>query len=436
VTNADVDVGGVTVTAVQSPEDLATWVRLPRQVVYPPTSPWVPPLDRDLLRLLDRSQNPFFQHGEAVPLLARWPNGRPAGRVLTQVYHRHNERFDERTAFFGYFECTEDPAVAGALIQAAARLGAGWDCDTLRGPFNMTAMQEMGILMDGFEEGPAVDQTYTAPYYPRLLEAAGLQAVFPHATYRVDDVRRVELSGLLGERHRILKDERRLKIRTGNLRHFDREIEILRGLLNESFAENAYFVPLTAEELRFQIGPYRSFLDPKLLLVAEMDGVARGFVLAVPDFNPLLKRLGGQIDLSHGLGIVPDAARWLWQRDACIIIQGVERRLHGQGIMRILLHRLVRTLRWRRYRRLSITWIADENVASAASVRAIGARPLHYLTLYEGKIAALLVGPALPGLPWGPSASRLPTAPQPPDPALAARPPRPHVGEEAPDDAP
>jgi GNAT superfamily N-acetyltransferase len=388
----------VTIRPAEMPEDLATWVRFPRLAVYSPASPWVPPLDRDLHRMLDRGENPFFQHGEGVPLLARRPDGRPAGRILAHVYHHHNERHGERTAFFGLFECADDPAVAGALVQAAGRLGREWGCDTLRGPFNLTAMQEMGFLVDGFGEPPAVDQVYTAPFYPRLLDAAGLQRVFPHATYRIDDVRAVDLDGLLGERHRILTVERRLRIRTGNLRDFDREIETLRTLLNDSFAENPHFVPLTADELAFQIGPYRAFLDPNLLLVAEMDGVARGFVLAVPDFNPLLKRLGGRLDLPRALGVLPRVAGWLWQRDACIIVQGVERRLQGQGIMRVLLARLVRTLRRRRYRRLAITWIADENAASIASVRALGARPVHRLTLYEARIDALLS----PDGGWGP----------------------------------
>ena len=115
----------------------------------------------------------------------------------------------------------------------------------------------------------------------------------------------------------------------------------------------------------------------------------RGFVLAVPDFNPLLKRLNGRPDASHVLDTLPTAARWLWQRDACLIIQGVERRLQGQGIMRVLHGRLIRNLRRRRYRGLAVTWIAEENAASAASVRALGGRPQHRLALYEGAIGDL-----------------------------------------------
>lgn len=173
------------------------------------------------------------------------------------------------------------------------------------------------------------------------------------------------------------------------MRQFDRELEILRLLLNESFAELSHFVPLTSEELMFQIGAYRLFLDPSLLLVAEMDGVPRAFVLAVPDFNPLLKRLNGGIPASQSIRMVPAVARWLWRRDACLIIQGVERRLQGQGIMRVLHARLIRNLRRARYRGLSVTWIEAQNRRSAASVLALGARPRHRLVLYEGAIADL-----------------------------------------------
>lgn len=379
----------VAVRPVATPQELADWVRFPRLHVYPASSPWVPPLDRDVERLLDRSVNPFFHHGDATAFLARGPDGRPLGRILAQVYRRHNERHGERTAFFGLFECQDNQEAATALVQAAARAGVGWGCDTLRGPFNTTAMQEMGILVDGFRHRPAVDQTYTPPYYPKLLAGAGLGAVYPHATYRLDDVGAVDLDGLLGEQHRILTAERRLRIRSARMRQFDRELETLRTLLNDSFAELSHFVPLTSEELTFQVGAYRAFLDPSLLLVAEMDGVPRGFVLAVPDFNPLLKRLNGGIEASRTLQMVPAVARWLWRRDACLVIQGVERRLQGQGIMRVLHAHLMRNLRRRRYRGLSVTWIEEQNRRSAASVEALGARPCHRLVLYEAPIASL-----------------------------------------------
>jgi hypothetical protein len=45
---------------------------------------WVPPLRRDMHRLLDRKRNPFFDHGEACFWLA-WRDGIPVGRISAEA---------------------------------------------------------------------------------------------------------------------------------------------------------------------------------------------------------------------------------------------------------------------------------------------------------------------------------------------------------------
>ncbi|MBO0779994.1 MAG: GNAT family N-acetyltransferase [Ktedonobacteraceae bacterium] len=367
--------------SVSSKAELEEWVRFPRREIYTSASHWVPPLDQDLQHMLDRKKNPFFRYGEARPLLVRDAQGKIAGRLLAHISYRHITRHNERAAFFGYFECREEVEAGRALIEAAAEFGRERDCVVLRGPFNMTAMQEMGILQSGFDEAPAVDETYTAPYYPALLEACGLQPAFPVTTFRIDDVSTVDPEILLGgeRQHRLLADGH-LRIRSANTRDYEREFETLRELLNDSFYQNRYFVPITREEFAFQIGPYKRLMDPTINLVAELDGVPCGFVVTVPDFNPLLKQMHGSM-----------GPRSLWTflrgrshvRDAVLIIMGVQQQLQNRGIMRVLHAELIRALCRGGYRSLTITWVADENLGSLATLKALGARPLHTLSLYE-----------------------------------------------------
>ena len=374
---------GMRVRPAAAPGEIGEWITFPRRKLYRASSPWVPPLDGDLRRALDSRRNPFFRYGSGVPLLAIDSTGDVVGRVLAHVYSRHNVRHNERAAFFGYFESVDNPAVAQTLIEAAAAFGRDHECTVLRGPFNMTAMQEMGVLVHGFDEPPALDETYTAPYYPALLESAGLRPTFPITTFRVDDVALTNLDGLLGEKHRALMAGGRLRVRPANLKVFDHEIEVLRELLNDSFYANPHFVPVTRDEFLFQVGPYRRFMDPTITLVAELDGVPCGFIVTVPDFNPLLKRMNGSTGLSALLTFMRERPRI---RDAVLIIMGVQRQLQAQGIMRLLQAELLRALRRRGYRRLTITWIADTNAKATATAIAMGGRPLHRLTLYEGPI--------------------------------------------------
>jgi len=333
--------------------------------------------------MLNPRKNPFFRHGEAEAFLAIDRHGSIADRILAHVYHRHSVRHGERAAFFGYFECRDDREAACRLIDAARAFGRERDCEILRGPFNMTAMQEMGTLVAGFDESPAIDETYTAPYYPALLEAAGLSPIFPHTTFRIDDLSEIDLDALLTERHRAWLASGHLRIRPADSREYDREFETLRELLNDSFYDNPYFVLITDAEFDFQIGPYKRLMDPAISLVAELDGVACGFIIAVPDYNVLLRSMRGRMGPRQILSFLRGRSRI---RDACLIIMGVQRQLQGKGLIRIMQAELVRALRHRGYTRLTVTWIADQNEKSLATVRALGARPLHGLRLYEGPL--------------------------------------------------
>jgi GNAT superfamily N-acetyltransferase len=374
---------GISVRPVKGRSDLKTWVRFPRKEVYGRSSLWVPPLDREVVRSLDPDKNPFFRHGEARALLATGAKGKTVGRILAHVYHRHNVRHGERAAFFGYFECLDSPEAARALAEAAAAFGLERGCEVLRGPFNMTAMQQMGVLLEGYEEAPAVDESYTAPYYPALLEGAGLRPVFPVSTFRLDRVSRADPDTLLEERHRELLAGGRLRIRAAELDDFDAEMETLRELLNDSFYDNPHFVPITRDEFRFQVADFKRAMDPAISLVAELDGVPCAFVVAVPDFNPLLKRMNGRLGPVGFLRYLLGRGRL---RGACLLIMGVQRQLQGQGIIRLLHVELLRALRARGYDSLTITWIAHSNRASVGAVSALGARPLHTLTLYEARL--------------------------------------------------
>lgn len=55
----------MTVRSVGSPADLRTFIGFPYRH-YRSDPLWVPPLRRDVSTLLSRTENPFFEHGEAA----------------------------------------------------------------------------------------------------------------------------------------------------------------------------------------------------------------------------------------------------------------------------------------------------------------------------------------------------------------------------------
>lgn len=367
----------LTIEQVQTKSQQREFVKLAR-TIYPPESPWVRPLDSILLGYLDLQRNPFYRDGIGQAFLAKRGN-RPVGRILAHVWRRHHRLHGERAGYFGFFECANDKGAAIALFDAAAAVARRKDCDLLRGPFNMTAAQEIGIVTDGFEEPPAIDTVYTPPWYPSLLEHAGFRVCLRMQTWRNDDITALDPNSLLSSKHREFQAKVGLQVRT--LRSWQRrsDLEQVREIVNAAFLGNWGFVPITYEEWELQVGPLVPLLDPNLIQIAEINGVPIGVTFAIPDFNGVLRQMNGWLFHPAAIALL----RRPPTDGAIIILFAVRKQFQGLGINRMLNAELIRALRRRGYRSLAGTWNATENTASRASAMALGMRPLHDLAMYE-----------------------------------------------------
>lgn len=111
----------LTLTAVESPAEMQSFLDLPWGI-YQDDPHWIPPLQKELKRLLDPSVHPFWQFSRRRLLLAR--RGRKiVGRIAGIIDHNYNRFHDERMAGWGFFECDRDPEAAVALFDAVADWG-------------------------------------------------------------------------------------------------------------------------------------------------------------------------------------------------------------------------------------------------------------------------------------------------------------------------
>ena len=123
---------------------------------------------------LDRARSPFFEHSDAALFLARDATSEPVGRIAAIRFNRHLEMYGDGVGFFGFFECVDDESVAGRLFAAAAEWLRGQGLQRMRGPASFTINEEIGLLIENFDEPPTLLTTWNPPYYRRLVESAGL----------------------------------------------------------------------------------------------------------------------------------------------------------------------------------------------------------------------------------------------------------------------
>jgi GNAT superfamily N-acetyltransferase len=364
---------------VRTAADRREFARAAR-ALYPADSPWVRPLDSIVRDYLHPARNPFYRDGAGQAFLAV-RDGRVVGRILAHVWERYARLHGERTGFFGFFECEDNQGTANALLDEAVKLARSQHCTVLRGPFHMTAAQEIGFVTSGFDAVPAIDMVYTPPWHAALYEAAGFRRCLEMTTWLNSDLGMLDADAIMPPERRAKLKAMGISIRPIRRWHRNADMEYVRELTNAGFLGNWGFVPISRPEWELQVGALLPLLDANLILLAEVHGVPIGVTFAVPDFNRILRTMNGSL-------LTPKVVKLLrGATDAAVVILfAVRKQYQGLGVSRLLNAELVRALKRGGYRSLAVTWIASGNHASRAQVAALNMKPLHNLAMVEKEV--------------------------------------------------
>jgi GNAT superfamily N-acetyltransferase len=372
----------VHIRPVSSRRELDAFIKLPFRL-YEGEPNWVPPLIYDRRRFLDRSKNPFFEHGEAEYFLA-WRDDRVVGRVTAQVDRNLHAFQDNRWGQFGFFECEDDQEVATALVDAAQAWVTAKGCDRLVGPFDFTSNDECGVLVEGFDRLPVILMNWTHRYYPRLLEGAGLAKAMDTLMWSLDVVNRDRVHPAIWEMAEKVRTEHGITCR--GMRKGDLEAEIGRFLevYNEAWERNWGFVPLTEAEVRHYARQLRPILDENWAMVAETaDGRVAGAALSLPDYNQVFKRMNGRL-FPFGW------AKFLWYRRRIdrvrVFALGVKKEFQHTGVA-ARFYQMHYDAAERTPQRMGETgWILETNKPMNRAMEGMGGEIVSRYRIYEREI--------------------------------------------------
>jgi GNAT superfamily N-acetyltransferase len=344
---------------------------------------WIAPPRTTIAAALDPRKHPFHQHSDVSYFVAE-RDGATVGRIASIVNRRHNAFHQERTGFFGLFDCEDDPDAAAKLVETvAARLKAA-NMTRMRGPMSFSTNEEIqspGVLVEGFERPPAIAMPYNPPRYAALLEGAGLRKCIDLLAYSLDDTQphaRLKRSAeLLAKR----RGAARLTIRSLNLRRLGQEIRIIKTIYDSAWRRNWGFVPMTEGEFAHSAQLLRPVIDPDLCLIAEAEGQPVGFSLAVPDLNQALQRIPdgrlfpfGFVKLLHYRRRI-DAFR--------VLTLGLKPGYRHQGIDALLYLRTWEIGARKGYKHAEASWILEDNRDMRNALEKMGARVEKRYRVYE-----------------------------------------------------
>ena len=276
------------VDAVEGRSGTRRFVDVPWRLKNEAWHNWIPPLRLVVADALDDRKNPFYRNAFRRLFVAE-RDGRVVGRVAAIENRGHNRHHDDRTGFFGFFECEDDPETAAALLGAAESWLRRRGLSTARGPINPSMNHESGLLVDGFETPPMVMTPWNPRYYGPLIESAGYAKAKDLLGYHIPG--RTETMPVP---ERVQRLAERTRKRTGvTFRELDvaileREARKVHDLYGQAWANNWGFVPPSWDEFWHTAKDLKSVLVPDFSFVAEVDDEIVGFMLIARDINRIL----------------------------------------------------------------------------------------------------------------------------------------------------
>jgi GNAT superfamily N-acetyltransferase len=368
----------ITVRAVTSWRDRRRFQRLP-WTIYADDPNWVPPILSQERLLLGWGRHPFFDHAEMVTFLAE-RDGKVAGRIAVFVNDIHNAKYDEKRGFFGFFECVDDLAVARALFDAGRAWLLGRGMTDWRGPVNPSLNYTCGLLIDGFSSPPVFLMTYNPPYYAALIEAFGFAKTQDMYAYEMD----VALLAKLVDRYKpavmssLEGDD--FVVRRFDRKHFAAEIRTFLEIYNRALDGTWGFTPLQQGEVTHIAKEMGQIIAPEFAAFAIVDGVAVGAVLALLDYNQIIRKLNGRL-LPFGIFRILWGRRRINVARAMAVTMLPEYQQSGLGI--VLLDRLVESAKPWGLKGWEFSWVLESNEASRGSLKKAGTKLTKTYRIYD-----------------------------------------------------
>ncbi len=371
------DMSAPQIKEVVSKADLRGFITLPYRL-YRGDSVYVPPLRGDVKKQL--TGHPFFKDAFVRHYIAH-SNGTVVGRISAIVDHTFNRFQSLNAGFFGYFECVEEPDCANALLDTCFDALRKEGVTTVFGPASPNSNGEYGLLIKGFDLMPSVLMPYHKPYYQRFFEDYGLEKGKDLLAYEVAEERLDPRTMNLLER--ILKRQKSVHIREIELSRFGEEVETMCRLYNSVWEKNWGFSPMSAEAFRFEARQLRKIVDPRVVLIAEIDGDAAAFALSVPNINEALRHAGGRL-LPFGLFKILYYARKI--KSLRTILLGVLPKYRDRGLDAALYFETIRRGLKAGYDRSECSWLLEDNEAIIKPMRKIGGEVTKVYRVYETSV--------------------------------------------------
>ncbi|MBN2102498.1 hypothetical protein JW835_00490 [bacterium] len=358
---------------------------------YVNDSQYIPLLDYEYLgfRLIGikgffEPDNLFFKHADMVWFLALQEDN-VVGRCIAFINYNHNKHWQDKTGFFGLFECIEDDQIAAQLLDAAKSWLKSQGMTTMRGPLNLPVNEATpGVLTEGFNSRPVMYYHYNKPYYLTLLQNYGLKPVKRVLSWevRVKDTFPEKIKRLAQK----IIDRYNVRLENWGERSVNERKHEMLMIYNEAWNNNWGFVPFTQEEFFRIIDDMMLIMDRQMFTFLYIKDEPAAFIGAVPNVTEKLTPVSWcrRCELVRAVQMLLGANRTQGFRLGYMGVRPKFRRLGLDGVM---LQCLKKYADKKQYNYCDMGWVLEDNTMTIRAINLFEAKVSKIYTVLETEIS-------------------------------------------------
>jgi len=291
-----------TLTEVTDKKTVKTFLNLPEKI-YTGDKNWIRPLDKDIEKIFDQSQNKLFRNGKAIRWILKNEKGDTAGRLAAFYDEATAKKNDQPTGGVGFFECINNQEAANVLFDAARDWLKGYGMEAMDGPVNFGSRENFwGCLADGFYE-PIYNMPYNPHYYNNLFEGYGFQNYFNQYTYGMP-INPELLDPLIREKATRIRQDPKFKFITYNKKYKEKFAEDFMVIFNEAWGPFPGVKPIQKKHALALLTSMKMVLDTRAMFFGYYDDRPIGFFIMIPDLYQAYRNFNGRLGAVNKLRLL------------------------------------------------------------------------------------------------------------------------------------
>jgi len=264
--------------------------------LYQENKYWVPPLIFDELKTLRKDKNPAFDFCEAKYWLA-YKNDKIVGRIAGIINHKYNEKWNQKSARFGWIDFIDDEQVVQKLIEQVISWAKEKGMNKIHGPLGFTDLDGEGMLIEGFDELSTFGSIYNHPYYKKHIEKLGFEKDADWIEFLVNFDPTVSgpekvsrIADAVAERNHL----HILKVKKAKeMLPYAREIFYL---INDAYKDLFGFVELTDKQIDMYVKAYFGFIKPDYVpIILDSNNKIAAFGITMPSLSVAVQKSKGKL---------------------------------------------------------------------------------------------------------------------------------------------